>query len=227
MKIYFLIFLISTSTIIGQKYEVENIIGNVKFLSSSSNTWQSLKPKMSLNENTVVATDKSSSVKIRYDVISFTLNESSAITLSSIKKISLDELILALAMENIMDTPKNKGIDKSDNTAVYGNKITKDTQITLTSNEFGLKRLNGAKQLAENGMKESAVITSKEVYRKYPDTKKDINSRIYFADLLFELHLYEESLDEYNEIKQLDVSLNQKNHVNGRIEQVSKKLIKY
>jgi hypothetical protein len=46
---------------------------------------------------------------------------------------------------------------------------------------FGIKQLNDAKQL-DNGMKNA--IASKEIYRKYPDTKKT-QSRIYFADLLF------------------------------------------
>jgi hypothetical protein len=180
---------------------------------------------MILKENDVVSTDKSSSILIKSNEVSFTLKESSAITVSNIKKMTLDELVLALAMENVMNAPRKKGNDKSDNTGVYGDKVTGETLSTLKSNDFGIKRLNGAKQLAENGMKESAIIAAKEVYRKYPDTKKDAVTRIYFADLLYERGLYEESYDEYTEIKLLELNSEQKNHVNGKIEQINKKLI--
>ena len=210
----------------SQTFEVEKLSGNVKILSGNSNTWQQLKLSMILPENAILTTEKNSSVKIKGDDILFMLKESSAVTISNIKKMSLDELILALAMENIMDAPRKSGNEKSDNTGVYGDKITGETLITLKSNDFGMKRLNGAKQLAENGMTESAIITAKEVYRKYPDTKKDVNTRIYFADLLFERGLYEESYDDYNDIKSSELNNQQKSYVSGKLEQISKKLIK-
>ncbi len=225
MKKYLIVLLFSVSVINSQTFQVEKLNGNVKMLSSNSNTWQQVKSKMILNENDVVSTDKYSSVLIKSDNLSFTLKESSAITVANIKKMTLDELILALALENVMNTPRKKGNEKSDNTGVYGDKISKETLSTLNSNDFGMKRLNGAKQLAENGMKESAIVASKEVYRKYPDTKKDAESRIYFADLLFSSGLYEESYDEYTEIKLLELKSEQKSHVNDKLEQINKKLI--
>lgn len=214
-----------TSVIHSQTFQVEKLNGNVKMLSNNSDTWQQVKSKMILNENDVVITDKSSSVIIKNDEISFTLKESSAITVSSIKKMSLDELILALAMENVMNAPRKKENVKSDNTGVYGDKVSEETLTTLKSNDFGMKRLSGAKQLAENGMEESAIIAAKEVYRKYPETKKDAKSRIYFTDLLFDNGLYEESYDEYTEIKLLELNSEQKLHVNEKLEQINKKLI--
>jgi hypothetical protein len=225
MKKYLILLLVLTSVIHSQTFQVEKLNGNVKMLSSNSNTWQQVKSKMALLENDVISTDKNSSVLIKSDEISFTLKESSAITIANIKKMTLDELVLALAMENVMNTPRKKGNVKSDNTGVYGDKVTGETLTILNSNDFGVKRLNGAKQLAENGMKESAIISSKEVYRKYPDTKKDATSRIYFTDLLFSNGLYEESYDEYNEIMLLELNSDQKNHVNAKLEQINKKLI--
>jgi hypothetical protein len=225
MKMYLFVLLIAATVTHSQTFQVEKLNGNVKMLSSSSNTWQQVKSKMILNKNDVITTDKSSSVLIKSSEISFTLKESSAITVSNIKNMTLDELILALAMENVMDTPRIKENDKSDNTGVYGDKVTGETLTTLKSNDFGIKRLNGAKQLAENWMKESAIIAAKEVYRKYPDTKKDAVTRIYFAELLFGSGLYEESYDEYTEIKLLELNSEQKSHVNEKLEQINKILI--
>lgn len=225
MKKFILIYLISVTISYSQSFQIEKITGTVKMLISGSETWQPVKAKMQLNENTIISTDKNSSVTVRSEGISFTLKESSAITVSNIRKMSLDELVLALAMESVMNTPRKKENNKSDNTAVYGSKLSNETLTVLKSNDFGIKRINGARQLAENGMKESAIITAKEVYRKYPDTKKDADTRIYFADLLFELGLYEESLDEYVEIKSLQLNAEQKNKVIDKIDQINKKLI--
>lgn len=226
MKNYLLAILVFTAISYSQTFLVEKVNGNVKMLSSKSSTWQQLKPTMILNENDVISTDKNSSVLIKNDEISFTLKESSAITVSNIKKMTLDELVLALAMEDIMNVPRKKGNEKSDNTGVYGDKISEETLTTIKSNDFGLKRLNGAKQLAENGMKESAIVAAQEVYRKYPDTKKDAATRIYFADILFGMGLYEEAYDEYSEIKMLTLTIDQKNYVEDKTEQINKKLIK-
>jgi hypothetical protein len=56
--------------------------------------------------------------------------------------------------------------------------------------------------------------------------KKDASTRIYFADILFGMGLYEEAYDEYSEIKMLTLTTDQKNYVDGKTEQINKKLIK-
>ncbi len=226
MKNYLLAILVFTAISYSQTFQVEKVSGNVKILSSKSSTWKQLKPKMILNEIDVISTDKNSLVLIKSDQISFTLKESAAITVANIKKMSLDELVLALAMEDIMNVPRKKGNEKSDNTGVYGDKVSEETLTTIKSNDFGVKRLNGAKQLAENGMKESAIVAAQEVYRKYPDTKKDAATRIYFADLLFSSGLYDEAYDEYTEIKTLTLTIDQNNYIDDKTEQINKKLIR-
>jgi hypothetical protein len=139
---------------------------------------------------------------------------------------SIDELLLALAMEKVMNAPRKNGNNKSDNTSVYGKEITAQTLSSIQSADFGIKRLNGARQLAEKGFVESAIITISEVYRKYPDTKKDAATRIYFADLLFDKGLYEEALDEYTEIKLLRLTAEQESRVDSKAAQINKLLLK-
>ena len=86
--------------------------------------------------------------------------------------------------------------------------------------------MNGAKQLAENGMKESAIVTAKEIFRKYPETKKDSGNRIYFADLLYNRGLYEEAYDEFNDMKSLQLSGEQNSYIKEKLDEIGKKLIK-
>ena len=226
MKTLILILLITFTLSYSQTFEVVKLNGTVKILSGNSNSWQDLKTNMKINSNSIISTDKNSYVKIKGNDLIFTLKESSAISVANIKKMSLDELILALAMEDIMDTPMKKRNDKSDNTGVYGDKVTGETLKTIKSNDFGLKRLNGAKQLAENGMKESAIVAAKEIFRKYPETKKDAGNRIYFADLLNDRGLYEEAYDEFNQIKSLQLTTEQNSYTENKLDEIAKKLIK-
>lgn len=75
-------------------------------------------------------------------------------------------------------------------------------------------------------MRESAVVTAKEVYRKYPSTKSLADYRIFFADILYEKKLYEEALDDYTDIQKLNLTEPQKEKVTQRIEEIKRKLAK-
>lgn len=224
MKNLILILLLISTAAFAQNYKVEKVSGNVKALINGDDKWIDLKSGSELGMNSVISTEKNSSVKITSKDIIFNLKESSAISVSNIKKMSTDELLLTLAMEEILNAPRNKNKVKSDNTAVYGTQEG-TVPVEMQSTDFGVKRLNGAIQLAENGMKESAIATSKEIYRKYPETKKLSFYRIFFAELLNEKGLYEEALDEYNDIKTLKLSNEEKNKVESAIDEINKKLI--
>ena len=226
IKYILLIILLIPIITFSQTFKVEKVNGKVKILSNGSEQWQDLKQNSEISGNSIISTDKNSSVRIKNDDVLFTLKESSAISTSNIKKMTLDELVLALAMENVINTPRKNNKKNSESTKVYGEKITgNDISLNLSS-DFGMKRLNGAKQLAENGMKESAIVTAKEVYRKYPETKKDVSSRIYFAYLMYERGLYEEAYDEFNDIKSLNLNQGQIAYVSDKLDQIGKKLIK-
>lgn len=226
MSRYILLFtIIFLSFSFAQTFEIESVKGNVKFISGTDDQWKELKEGMIIPGNTIITTEVNSSVKMKSDELSFTLKESSAITLLNIRKMNLNELVLALAMENIINTPRKRNGNKSNNTAVYGTKQS-DPEINIKpTTDFGTKRLNGAKQLAENGMKESAIVTAMEVYRKYPGTKKDASNRIYFADLLFEKGLYEEAYDQFSDVKTLTLNDSQKKYVSDKLEDIGRKLL--
>lgn len=226
MKNIIVMMLLISAITFAQTFKVEKVNGKVKMLSNGSEQWQDLKQNSEISGNSIISTDKNSSVKIKNDDVLFTLKEFSAISTSNIKKMTLDELVLALAMENVINSPRNQNKKNSESTKVYGEKLNDKNSNLSTNNDFGFKRLNGAKQLSENGFKESAIVTAKEVYRKYPETKKDAVSRIYFADLMYERGLYEEAYDEFKEIKSLNLNQGQISYVSDKLDQISKKLIK-
>lgn len=214
------IILISGLTF-AQTYKIEKVSGSVKIL-DSNDEWINAKAGIKLSANSIITTEKNSSVSVSGNGISFTLNESSALSVSSLKEMSLDELLLALAMEDMLSAPRKKENQNGKTTAVYGTKG--GANKILISDDFGIKRLNGAVQLSESGLKNSAVITAKEIFRKYPTTKKNSYYRIYFANLLNEAGLYEEAFDEYSLIKELELSGKEKKEVENKLSFLSKKL---
>ena len=207
----------------AQTFTVEKVSGDVKYQNGSSETWSALKIGAILKDDAVISTGQNSSVLLTGDKVNFNLNESSAVSVSNIKKMNIDELLLALAMEDMMNAPKE--IKKSsDNTAVYGTKEGEST-LQIITDDFGIKRLNGAVQLAENSLEESAVVAAKETYRKYPDTKNLPSYRIYFANILYDKGLYEEALDEYVDIQKLKLTDEERAEVNTKTESIKMKLL--
>ncbi len=224
MKKTFLLVITITSLMFCQSFKVDKVTGTVKTLDSNDN-WIEVKEGASLPLNSILVADKKSSVKISGEGINFTLKESSAIPVSNIKKMTVDELLLALAMEDMINAPRKKENDNGKSTAVYGSKEGGNESDIAGSDDFGIKRINGAMQLAENGFKESAVVTAKETFRKYPSTKEMANYRIYFANLLYEFGLNEEAYDEFTSIKELKLSDKEKSEVEEKLSQLNKKLV--
>ena len=218
-----LIILMFAGVLSAQTFTVERVSGDVKYQNGSSETWSALKIGTTLKDDAVISTGQNSSVLLKGNKVNFNLNESSAVSVSSIKKMNIDELLLALAMEDMMNAPKE--IKKSsDNTAVYGTKEGEST-LQIITDDFGIKRLNGAVQLAENSLEESAVVAAKETYRKYPDTKNLPSYRIYFANILNDKGLYEEALDEYVDIQKLKLTDKVRTEVNEKTESIKMKLL--
>ncbi|MCH6573622.1 MAG: hypothetical protein IH795_00230 [Bacteroidetes bacterium] len=219
-----LIILMFAGVLSAQTFTVEKVSGDVKYQNGSSETWSTLKIGTILKDDAVISTGQNSSVLLKGNKVNFNLNESSAVSVSNIKKMNIDELLLALAMEDMMNPPKE--IKKSSsNTAVYGTKEGESNTLQIKTDDFGIKRLNGAVQLAENSLEESAVVAAKETYRKYPDTKNLPSYRIYFANILYDKGLYEEALDEYVDIQKLKLTDEERVEVNEKAESIKMKLL--
>jgi len=225
MKKTILILLLSAGLMFAQDYTVTKVNGNVNYLSGGNENWVELKKGETIERDAVISTGNNSSITLKSNNLHFTLNESSAISVSSIKEMSTDELLLALAMEDMINVPQNNGNGKSGNTAVYGTDESNRDDLNLFSGEFGIKRLNGAIRLAESDMKESALVVAKETFRKYPDTKLLSSNRIFFADILFEKGLYNEAYEEFIEITELKLDDEEKLRVDEKTETIKKILL--
>ena len=225
MKNILVVLIISAGITFAQKCYVESVTGTAKAQIGSSKKWMEVGEGAELPPYSTISTSKNSSVVLVKGNTKFTLKESAAVTVNHIKKMSTDDLLLALAMEDMMNAPRKKDKNKSKSTQVYGDQNKNDKTPGVSNDEFGLMRLNGAKQLGDNGFEESAIVAAKETYRKYPETKKIISQRIYFANLLYEKGLFEEAYAEFNSFKDYGMSEKNKAEVDSKIELLSKKLI--
>jgi len=195
-----IVFLFVSINLFAQQFIVESVKGNVKVLHGTEEKFRPVKIGEKLNGDDLLLTEENSFVRLKNDESNFALSSNAALGLNRIKKISINDLLLMLAMEEIKSVPKSEGKSEGRNTAVYGSEIS-DASVSETTDELGEKLLNGAQQLAENGFEESAVIAAKETYEKHPITKQIIKKRLFFAGLLENLGLSEEALDEYYDIK--------------------------
>jgi len=226
MRKIILLMFICTGFLAAQTFQAEKIKGNVEAQIGTSEKWINITDGKSLPANAVVSTGKNSSVKLTDNNINFILKSTSALTLSSIKKMTVNDLILALAMEDMLNAPKKKEELNSKNTAVYGAEINGIKAPIIESDNFGIKRLNGAVQLAENGFKESAVVEAKDTFRKYPETSKIAAFRIYFANILFNLGLNEDAYDDFKSIQSLKMNKDQQAEVKSKMEILANRLLK-
>ena len=226
MKTIILLILLTAGFVSAQNFTVEKAAGKVSAQIGTNENWSAVSVSESLPANSIIETGKNSTVQINNGKINFTLKSSSALPLTNLKKMSLNDLILALAMEDMLNAPKKKQEANSKNTAVYGAQINGIKSPIVETNDFGVKRLNGAVQLAENGFNESAVVDAKDTYRKYPATKNIASFRIYFANILSGLGLNEDAYDEYKQIQSLKLTVSQKQEVQNKMNELAMKLLK-
>ncbi len=224
MKKILLITVILACSLFAQSYKVEKVQGTVKALIGNSEQWVDVKEGTMVTSSTVLMTDKNALIVLSGRGIKFTLKPSAALSVNSLKRMTIDELLLALAMEEILSTPAKKKDDKSINTAIYGTNESGSKTAAVSTNALGDLKLNGAKQLAENGFKETAILTAKETYRKYPETQKNILTRIYFAEQMMQLSLFDEALSEYSQIQNLPLNDPQNKEVHEKLDFLKKKL---
>ncbi|MBK8943871.1 MAG: hypothetical protein IPM32_01250 [Ignavibacteriae bacterium] len=224
MKTIFLILFFS-SLIFSQQFTVEKVSGEVKLLRGTSEKWEAVKVNQILKSSDLLMTNSHSLIQLKNENGNFLIKGDVAIGLKNIKKTTVSDLILSLAMEEIRNVPKTKKSGLAKNTAVYGSDVSQKNNID-ENNFIGKLKLNGAKYLNEKGLKESSIIVAKEVFRNYPSLSNNFEDRIYFASLLNELDLFEESLREYNSIEKLELTENQKIELTKLKEEVNLKLVK-
>ena len=222
----FIIILITFLSSFAQEFTVVKVTGTVKVLKGTSENWVNVKSNDKLSSNDVILTETKSSITISNDEQKFLLKDNAAIGLNHLRKVTINELILALTLDEIRNVPKIKRSSLSKNTAVYGTEISEIEESYISNNDLGEKKIMGAKFLSESGYKESSLIAAKEVFRNYPDISSNFNYRIHFVNILNDLGLYQETLSELNRISKFNLTNEEKAILNAKNEEINSKIIK-
>lgn len=221
MKVVF-VYILLTASLLAQSFKVEKVTGEVLLLRGTSENFVSVKAGDELSGKDMILTGGNSVIILKKGKDQFILKDNSALNLSSIKKLTINQLLLALAMEEIRSVPK-KNNSEMKSTAVYGSGKNGKALNPAGMTGLGMKKLNGARQLAESGFNESAVLAAREVFRKHPETRKAADERIYFAGIFEKLKLTDEAFEEYSAIYDLQLSPVQKKYVSDKIQALIKK----
>ncbi len=225
MKKIVLILLGIVLSINAQEFKIEKVSGTVKVLKGTSEVWENAKVGEKLSAEDLILTEENSLIQLAKGNERFLLKEDAAIGLNHVKQVSINDLILALALDEIRNVPKTKRNGIAKNTAVYGNEV-KSKVNNLVSNEIlGHKKLNGAKLLSKSGYIESSIIAAKEVFRNYPSIAKRFEDRLYFANLLNKLKLHQEAVSEYSKIEKISLTEKQLEILEKQKEETSLKLM--
>ena len=103
MKKILLILLIVTGFLSAQTFIVKTVKGDVKAQIGVSEKWHSVKKGEMLKSETTLMINKNSDVVLVFGDKKFKIKNSAIVSLKRVKKLTVDELLLALAMENLID----------------------------------------------------------------------------------------------------------------------------
>jgi hypothetical protein len=209
--------MILAAKLFAQEFTVEKVSGDVLVLHGAEENWAQVRSGQTLNASDFISVAEKSFIQLSGKSGRFILKNNSAVNLSAIKKMSLNELMLALAAEEIRNIPDNRNQNSTKNTAVYGKEETAGKKLSVLNNKLGNMRINGARQLAETGYRESALLVARETYRKYPATKSNIENRLFFIDLFISLKMNNEAIAELTELTNYKLGNSSSTEVESRL----------
>ena len=155
-----------------------------------------------------------------------TLPEMVIVDVSDLRKLSQEELLLMLAMQDVRSVP---GKDRKDElniprtTTVHGANQGNVPSAIAADPDAGTLLLNGTKVLYDNGYYATCILKAKDVYRQLPVLAKNIGSRLIVASALERLSLFSEALTEYAGLSQERLSPRQKALVEEKLARLKRK----
>jgi len=225
MKIILIIFCLLFSSVTAQEHKVVKVEGTVKALLDYSEDWITIVKGQSLRPSDIILALKGSELTLKHGDDIIYLAGGAVLSLKFARRMTLNELLLALAMEDIKNIPSGRKKDNSKNTAVYGKNLSEPSDKIKITGDLGRMSFNGALQLAENGYKTSAVAAASETLRIYPETRVMISERLALLRIKISLDLLEEAQKDINELGSIAKTDKDKNELKILQERINSRIL--
>ena len=215
------------AAIVRADVQVISVKGDVQVRRSMSEEWSPVAIGDILKPDDSIRSGRNSKAVIVIDgQKKITLPELAIVDCSDLKKLSQEELLLMLAMEQVRSVPARNADDDfsiTKTTTVHGENKDPLRSRRSVNPELALLQLNGTKVLYDQGYYATCVLRAKEIFRLNPVFLKKVNFRLVVADALEKMKLRGEALSEYNALKGASLTPEQRSLVEEKISQLKKK----
>ncbi len=197
------------------------VMGDVQIRPGVAEQWSACNPGAAIAMNATIKVGKGSSCVLDVDGTTIGIPAETIVDVSDIRKLTKEELMLKLAMENVRSSSyewKNNELNITRTTVTHGD--DKSARRTLTDNDLseGLLRMNGTKVLFENAFYSTCALRTKEILRRHPQLAGIFEYRYRLAGALESSGLAREALNEYKAISMMEsLSPGQKEEVSGKV----------
>ena len=113
MKKIFIILTLVVHSLTAQEFVVNKVSGEAKYLRGMSEKWERINEGDVLQSEDLILTERSSLLQLKRGSGIFVLKGDAAIGLNHVREVSLNDLILALTLDEIRNVPSEGGKDIS------------------------------------------------------------------------------------------------------------------
>jgi tetratricopeptide (TPR) repeat protein len=205
-KVFILIFILSAYLNAGSDiFIVKKLKGNAEVRHGVSEVWNKLEHGDTLKPDDTIKAYSDTYIEIYSpEGRIFKMSGPALLNISDIRRISVEDLLLQLAMEDIRAIPeKSDGFYRSERrkaTGVYGSDISRRKAKVKIKKDDKIAFLwaNGAIILFENGYYETSAIRAKNLINRFDELRSNSKICLLPARALEKLGLYGEAISEYN-----------------------------
>lgn len=203
---------------------VERVDGEVQVRHGVEERWETVTAGITLRPEDTIKTGLNAAALLRRDDGSiYRVPAETVIDVSDFRGMDRDELLLRLAMEDMLSVPDRIDDDRPvpRTTVLHGSprsRVDEDAPAAdLTLAKF---RVNGARFLIEQNYRGTAVLKIRETLRLYPDGEYRIGAMMLAAESLESMELFEEAARYYKTVLDEDADPGTKRTAETRLERI-------
>jgi hypothetical protein len=182
---------------------VQRIEGDVYVRHGVAEKWSEATPGSTLRPEDTIRTGRNASAILRrVDGTVYRIPPVTMVDVSDFRSMSREELLLRLAMEDMLSVPERIDDDRPlpRTTVLHGRSRERADDTADLDLTMARYRVNGARYLIEQDYRGSAVLKIRETLRLYPEGEYRIGAMMLAAESLESMELFEEASRYYRTV---------------------------